>query len=626
MSTQHQETASTLSTGQAAQMAPPLSAEASEDSLGQTAENQSESIEDQAPGKQLPSRGLRVWPAAIVALVQLGCFLLPTRLVENTVLEVMLLMWGPIISSVLLAAWILLASGLTVRNKLITVGVAVVSLAVVFLGVHPSVRQLVLIFAIPLAILSTVTYLLVTAWVPDRVRWVGLGILSLVVLGGWLLVRSNGATGGLNPELAWRWSLTEEEQYLRRLAERSELPADQRPEELLPAEIGDCPGFRGARRDGVVRALSIETDWAKQSPKQLWKQAIGPGWGSFAVVGPLAFTQEQRGKSEAVVCYHLKTGQEVWSHQEPTRFYEGASGAGPRATPCVANGQVYALGAEGTLCCLEAVSGKPIWKRDVAELADAKVPTWGFSGSPLVLGDSVVVSIGGTQGRALMAFQCLDGELLWGQGGDAKVGYSSPQLANLDGRQQILIFNSLGLSGLDPNSGKILWRSPWDYQDSGAITQPCVVDQSRVLIGRGYGGGCRLIRLSGGEPEILWETTRLKPKFNNGVTLDEHFYGFDGSILACVDLKTGARRWKGGRYGYGQLVLLAKQKLLLVLGEQGQVALVKATPERFSEVAQFQAIKGKTWNHPVVAHGKLLVRNSREVACYDLLVSPKKED
>jgi outer membrane protein assembly factor BamB len=383
----------------------------------------------------------------------------------------------------------------------------------------------------------------------------------------------------------------------------------------------EWPGFRGADRDSVVRGVRIDTDWSQKPPVALWRKPIGPGWSSFAVRGNVIYTQEQRGEDEIVAAYSLTTGEPVWRHRDGARFWESNGGAGPRGTPTLGDdGRVYSFGGTGILNALDALNGKAIWSRNAASDVKAPVPDWGFSSSPLVIDDLVVIAVAGQ----LAAYERESGKPLW-SGPAHGFSYSSPHLLTIDGVAQILLPSAAGMTSVALD-GTVLWEHQWS---GGAIVQPARLADGDVLlsvVGGGVGGtggaGIRRIGVSQASgkwtTEERWTSNGLKPFFNDYVIHNGHAYGFDGTILASIDLSDGKRTWKGGRYGSGQMVLLADQDLLLVSSEEGEVALVRATPDQFAEVARFKAIEGKTWNHPVVVGDVLLIRNGEEMAAFRL--------
>jgi outer membrane protein assembly factor BamB len=389
------------------------------------------------------------------------------------------------------------------------------------------------------------------------------------------------------------------------------------------AEIAaEWPGFRGPNRDGAVRGVPIKTDWTASPPVELWRRPIGPGWSSFAVQGDLVYTQEQRGDDELVSCYRLSTGEPVWRHHDAARFWESNGGAGPRATPFLGEGRVYSLGATGILNALDASDGAVVWSRNAATDTAAEDPGWGFAGSPLVVGDLVIVAASGH----LAAYDVKSGHPRW-FGPRNGAGYSSPQLVTIDGVAQVLLLRGARTTSVAPKDGALLWEHLGPPGVS--IVQPALAENGDLLIAPGDSmGGAGMRRLAvahkpaGWSIEERWTSRGLKPYFNDFVVHKGHAFGFDGSILACIDLANGERKWKGGRYGSGQLVLLPDQDLLLVLSEQGELALVGATPDRFTELARFKAIDGKTWNHPVLTGDILLVRNGEEMVAFRLAVAP----
>jgi outer membrane protein assembly factor BamB len=450
----------------------------------------------------------------------------------------------------------------------------------------------------------------------------GLVAVLLLVWVPFGLTRLDGLRGEGEPQLRWAWIPTPESLYLAGRA-RGNLQAADPSREPLRLQPGDWPGFRGPERDGAVHGVRIATDWDANPPRQVWRQRIGPAWSSVAVVDGRLFTQEQRGDSEAVVCLDAATGQEVWSHLDAGRWSDGQAGPGPRATPTFAGGRLFTLGATGILNSLDAATGEPKWSHNLTEDAGAKAPIWGFACSPLVAGGKVIVFAGGDGDRRLLGYNADSGKLAW----TAAVGqfsYSSPQPAALGGEEQVLFLGDRGLTAFEAASGRVLW----EYASTGRATglprsiQPHPVGTEQVLFASEVDAGTVLIDVphgnSAGAPTELWASRELRPSFNDLVVHDGSIYGFDGNMFCCLDLRTGKRRWKEGRYDHGQVLLLADQPLLLVLAEDGEAVLVAANPESHEELARFQALNGKTWNHPVIAGGRLYVRNAAEIACYEL--------
>jgi outer membrane protein assembly factor BamB len=361
-----------------------------------------------------------------------------------------------------------------------------------------------------------------------------------------------------------------------------------------------------------VRGVQIKTDWSTSPPVELWRRPIGPGWSSFAVQKGRLYTQEQRGAHEIVSCYDVATGKPVWKHSDAARFWESNAGPGPRATPTLNNGRVYSLGATGILNVLDAETGAVVWSRNAVTDTGAKIPGWGIAASPLVLDDVVIVAAAGT----LAAYELATGKPRW-TGPTGGASYSSPQLVTIGGVPQVLLLNANGAISISPTDGNRLWEHAWP---GVPIVQPNLADNGDILIAVSDSSGTRRLTVANGAngwtAAERWTSEELNPFFNDFVVHDGHAFGFNGSSLACIDLADGKRKWKGGGYGNGQVILVADQNMLLVLSEQGELALVKASTDQFTEVARFNAIKGKTWNHPVLVGDVLLVRNGEEMAAF----------
>ena len=377
--------------------------------------------------------------------------------------------------------------------------------------------------------------------------------------------------------------------------------------------------FRGPNRAGEYSESPINTEWPAAGLPRLWKQPIGGGYASFTVGEGRAYTIEQRRDKEAVTAYDIETGRELWAFSYPASFDEVLGGAGPRATPVYHEGLVYSLGAMGDLYCLSAATGKPKWSKNILADNDAKNIHWAMSGAPLIVGDLVIVTPGGPGGKSIVAYNRLTGAPAWKSLND-RAGYTSPILATLAGKRQIVWISGERAVGVGVEDGKLLWEYPFPAQMDMNCSQPVVIDDADVLLSSAQGPGAALLKIAkDGDTftaQPVWKNNRLKNKFNSSVLYQGYIYGFDESILECFDPKTGEVKWKGGRYGYGQLLLAGGY--LVITTEQGELVLVRATPDSPQELARFQAIEGKTWNIPAIDHGLLLVRNTEEMACFRL--------
>jgi len=400
---------------------------------------------------------------------------------------------------------------------------------------------------------------------------------------------------------------------------------------------GDWPQFRGPNRNGVALATGLRFDWSNENPPpNLWKpeQSIGKGWSSFAVVSGRAMTQEQRKGREMVVCYDFRYGTEIWKHVDDAHFESVQGGIGPRATPTVVGRRVYTLGATGVLNCLDILDGSEYWQRNILDDAGAENISWGMAGSPLVAGNLVFVNAGGGGGKAVIAYDRFTGDIVWANGNE-QAGYCSPVLRRIHGVPQLLIFHGEGVTAYNPNTGRQLWSYPWTNVSQINVAVPIVKD-NRVFISSGYSRGSVLLKVEVDDGdwsvEEVWKQRRFRLKFNDAVYHDGYLYGLDETILTCLRFEDGKIMWRrrrlgpGGGFGYGQ-VLLAGETLIVTGEETGWVSFIRASPETPRYLGGFRALnreqglldeKGNCWNQPVISHGRLLLRNEREVACYAL--------
>ena len=619
-------------------------------------------------GESAPRKPLRVWPGvAIVILYLLAKYALP--FIDRELMVVGL--FGGIVGALAIVLWWLLFSRAAWAERLGAVALMAAATFGTWRLLDKSIAtgamgMLFPVMAAPILGMAFVAWAVATRHLPDPVRRATMVATILLASLGWTLIRTGGFTAAtFDNDFHWRWTKSPEEKLLAQggdepapapmpvplasapaaekpaapavpaaapprkeprvttASDKGTPPAPPRPApETAPSEP-EWPGFRGPHRDSIVAGVRIKTDWSASPPVEAWRRPIGPGWSSFAVHGDRLFTQEQRGEDEVVACYEASTGKPVWKHRDPARFWESNAGAGPRATPTLSDGRVYTLGATGIVNVLDEGSGAVVWSRNAGSDTGVKVPGWGFAASPLVVGGDVVVATAGS----LVAYDRATGDRRWvgPKGGD---GYSSPHLMTINGVPQVLLLNGTGAMSVAPADGTVLWEHA--LPSGTRIVQPAATGDGDVLVSFGEfgnGNGVRRIAVTRGAAgwttRERWTSSGLKPNFNDFVVHKGHAYGFDGSILACIDLADGQRKWKGGRYGNGQLVLLPDQDLLLILAEEGELALVKATPDQFTELARLPALEGKTWNHPVVVGDRLLIRNDHEMAAFRLTLASR---
>lgn len=448
-----------------------------------------------------------------------------------------------------------------------------------------------------------------------RKRGLGLsiGFIVIAAIAILSLTRREGVINGVGfPRLVWRWSPRPGDD----LPQFKLVPTNHRVD-LATTRPEDFPQFLGPGGHNAVSGLELSRDWSKP-PRLLWRQPIGIGWSSFAVVGSSAVTLEERGDDELVVCYDVTTGKPQWVHtHQKTRFHDVQGGDGPRSTPTIFKGRVYAMGATGILDCLDGASGNVIWSRNVLDSPDHNQP-FGKSCSPLIVGDTVVIT-GGIKGPSLAAYRQNDGLPAW-ESGTACPAFASPILATLGGVPQIVTINCDSVTAHDPADGHLLWRYDWPGTMPKTL-QPIAIDPNHLLISAGYGLGTTLLELQPENGAIsvtpVWTSRHLKPKLSNNVVHGNFLYGLDDpGIMTCIDLATGKRMWRDGSYGFGQL--LGVDDLILVECESGQVALVEASSDALHELGRFQALETRTWSGPALSGHFLLVRSDRQAACYKL--------
>jgi outer membrane protein assembly factor BamB len=481
--------------------------------------------------------------------------------------------------------------------------------------------------------LRWVAVLLVVLFAAGAVAYWGLGIRPrLDGTGKPVLRKALSATDQARMVEAHRASQKEQRseqaapspQALTEPAPKASLALPKRPAAVAERTRGDSAywtGFRGPFRDGHYREQSILTSWPPDGLKPVWKQPLGGGYASFAIAHGRAFTIEQRRDKEVVASYDVKNGRELWTHGWAGEFREWMGGDGPRATPTWADGRVYALGALGELRCLEDATGRLIWRVNILQDNGASNLPWGMAASPLVYDDLVVVLPGGPRGLSVVAYDRTSGKRRWSVLDD-KQAYSSPMLVKLNGRRQLLVLTGTRLVALVPESGELLWEFPWQTSNDINASQPVVIGDNRLLLSSSYGHGAAVIEVTAeGDRQSarqIWAHTRLKNRFSSSVLHEGFIYGLDENVLTCLDAAAGDVKWKAGRYGHGQFVLA--QGHLIVLSEEGELALVRATPAKHEELVRFPVLEGKTWNHPAISEGVLLVRNLAEMAAFDLRV------
>ena len=618
------------------------------------------------------SRSLRLWPGVIVAivvpLIRFGLPMLFPDLLLFGLDTGLVGLIGSVIGALAIIVWWLFFSRAPWAERLGAIAMMAVAVIIVKAASHASINgagmgMMLYIFAIPVMSLALLAWAVAARGLSGGLRRLTMAAAIFLACGLFALLRTDGVTSNntLGSDFRWRWTPTAEELLLANAAKEPEPvvppPAAVETQTTVPTVVApvaeptagaaapsvakapetglamseggvshrrdssrvEWPGFRGPERDSVIHGVRINADWSVAPPAQIWRRAVGPGWSSFAVAGDFIYTQEQRGDDEIVACYRLSTGEPVWRHRDPARFWESNGGAGPRATPTIHEGRIYSHGATGVVNALDASTGKVVWSHNTSTDTGRKVSDWGFSSSPLIIDDVVIVAAAGT----LIGYDVTTGKQRW-TGPKYGGSYSSPHRVTIDGVVQALLLGGPGAISVNPATGVVLWTHEWI---PGPIVQPALLPDGDIIINglAATGGqGTRRIHVTRkGDAWVVeerWTSIGLKPYFNDFVVHKGQAYGFDGNILSSISMEDGKRNWKGGRFGNGQLLLLADQDLLLVLSEDGELALVSATPDKFTEVARFPALNAKTWNHPVLVGDVLLVRNGEEMVAFRLAV------
>ncbi len=568
-------------------------------------------------------RPLRVWPALVLLALVGVAKATPYFAQEMSVGVFMFGVFAPLVAGVGMLLWWMFASRAMGRERWLgPLGVTLIA-AVTYLLLEPSIGGMgFFFFAVPTGAVAVGLALVCLSRARSAFRVWGAILGAVIGFAGWDLARNDGVWGDFKPSLHWRWEPTAEERFLASLEQQSE-SRSQATEEAASSETIEgsaWPEFRGPKRDGTVPGVVIDTDWQAHPPKELWRRQVGPGWSSFSVGGHWLFTQEQRGTVEVVACYDADTGAQRWIHESPARFWEAVAGAGPRATPTLKDGRLFAVGGTGLVHCLNPSNGTEIWQRDLTKDGARQPPTWGFSSSPLIVDDLAIVYAGGADDKGVFAYDVKSGEPRWSvPAGDHS--YSSPQRATIAGRDVVLMLTNTGLSAIDPANGKNAWTYEWQFEGYRAI-QPLMVGESGVLLGTGMGTGTRRVDVAftdaSAQIKDRWTSLEIKPDFNDYVAHKGCLYGFDHNIFACIDLETGKRNWKKGRYGNGQVLLLPDADQLVVLTEAGEVVIVRTNPKDLEELARMKVMSEKTWNHPVLVGNRLYVRNAEEAVCLEL--------
>lgn len=383
-------------------------------------------------------------------------------------------------------------------------------------------------------------------------------------------------------------------------------------------DAGDWPRWRGPNLDGISTETGWSTDWPDDGPRQLWKANVGTGMSAVSVARGRAYTLGNREGRETVYCFDAETGREVWKHtyEHPLdpKYYVG----GPSATPTVDGDTVYTLSRRGDLFAFDAATGAVRWHKNIATETGAKLPEWGFASSPLVDGDRLILNVG-TAGTAV---DKRTGRVVWTTGPEM-AGYASAVPVEFEGNRYYLIFSAQMIAAVNAATGEIAVSHPWKTSYDVNAADPIPVGPGRVFISSGYGRGGALLEIKEGRPTVVWENTNMRNQMNACVLVDGHLYGIDGNergrdtTLRCIEAATGAVKWSFKDPAHG--AVSAAGGHLIVIGEKGELIAGKISPAEFKPVARAQVLGGQCWTVPVLAHGRLYLRNSAgDLVCLSL--------
>lgn len=386
--------------------------------------------------------------------------------------------------------------------------------------------------------------------------------------------------------------------------------------QALAQSAANWPQWRGPNRDGISKETGLLKQWPAEGPPLVWKASgAGGGYSSFSVANGKLYTMGLRGDREFVIAFDVATGKEAWSTAHGGAF-RNDRGDGPRGTPTVDGGRVYALGGDGDLSALDARTGKIIWSKNVLKEFGGKNITWGISESPLVLGNKVLVNAGGP-GASIVALNKSDGALIWKSQSD-KAGYSSAIPLQLNGTTQVVFFTGQRAVGLDAKDGRLLWEYGKPSNRVANIATP-IARANRVFISSDYGTGGGVVEIGGdNSAKEIWFTQDMRNHHSSSVLIGDYLYGFSSAILTAIRFDTGEIAWRDRSVGKGSVVFADGN--LYAFSENGIVGLVEATPTGYREKGRFRIAQGNlpTWTHPVVVGGRLYIRDQDTIYAYDV--------
>jgi len=382
------------------------------------------------------------------------------------------------------------------------------------------------------------------------------------------------------------------------------------------ARAQDWPQWRGPNRDGISKETGLLKQWPATGPALVWKATgAGGGYSSLAISGGRIFTMGVRAGRENVIAFDVATGKELWATPHGAVF-SNDRGDGPRGTPTVDGDRLYALGGNGDLSCMDTKTGKIVWTLNILQKFGGENPKWGISESPLVIGEKVLVNPGGPN-ASVMALNKKDGTVIWKTQSD-QAGYSSAMPVQIGGTTQIVFFTDQRALGVDLKDGKFLWSYPKASNNVANVATP-IVRGNRVFVSSDYGTGAALVEIKAdGTAQEVYFTKEMRNHHSSSILIGDYLYGFSSGILTAMRFDTGAVAWKDRSVGKGSLVYADGN--LYAFSENGVVGLIEATPTGYVEKGRFRIQQDSlpTWTHPVIAGGRLYLRDQNTIYAYDV--------
>lgn len=381
------------------------------------------------------------------------------------------------------------------------------------------------------------------------------------------------------------------------------------------------PQWRGKNYDGIADQ-KITTPWPKEGLQQVWSQQIGIGFSSVALADGWLFAMGWNDDEETVFCLEAASGKSIWKHTYPGNKVDNLHDGGPGATPTIDDDVVYTLGREGQLFCLKCASGEVVWQKQLPEVSGVPVPEWGFTSSPLVEGKLLIVDAG-----AVIAFDKLTGETVW-KTEKFRPGYGTAAAFDRNGVRHLAVLNNDCLLVVKAPDGAEVARHPWKTSYATTSTTP-IIHGDTIFISSGYGQGCALLKFHGEELVEVYDNKEMANHFNNSVLYEGHLYGIHGNThnnrlgkIVCMDYATGAVKWSERKYGVGSLVV--SDGKCVVLSDEGDLVVCLATPDKYEELTKAKILDGLCWTVPVLAGGHVYARNAAgDLVCVKL--PPTKE-